>query len=327
MDQVRLGTSGLKVSRVCLGCMGFGGTGGPTHPWAIEEEASRVFFKRAVEAGINFFDTANVYNHGASEEATGRALKEYARREEVVIATKVGMAMGEGPLLKGLSRKHIMDQIDGSLRRLGTDYVDLYYIHRLDPETPFEETLTALDDVVRSGKVRYLGASSMWAWQFVKLREMQRANGLAAFVAMQNFYNLAYREEEREMIPYCISEGVGVVPWSPLARGFLAGSLPKGGGTTKRAAEDRLLTKFFGSSADYAILRRVQAAAGRLGTSPAQVALAWVMSRPGVSAPILGATKIDQLEEAIKASELKLDAKTVRSLESAYRPRAPMGHS
>ncbi|MGY6708841.1 MAG: aldo/keto reductase [Rhizobiaceae bacterium] len=326
MEYRRIGQSGLKVSKICLGCMSFGGAGGPTHPWAMDEEAARPFFRRAVEAGITFFDTANAYNHGASEEVTGRALKEFARRDEVVIASKVGLSMGEGPMQRGLSRKHIMDQIDGTLRRLGTDHVDLYYIHRLDPDTPFEETLVALDDVVRAGKVRYLGASSMWTWQFVKMREMQLANGLAAFVAMQNFYNLAYREEEREMIPYCISEGVGVVPWSPLARGFLAGG-KKEVAPSKRSGEDNLRSKFFGSPGDFAVLKRVQAVAERLGISPAQVALAWVMGREGVSAPIFGATKIEQLDEAIKATEVELDARSVKSLETAYKPRAPMGHS
>lgn len=326
MEYRRIGQSGLKVSQLCLGCMSFGGAGGPTHPWAMDEAAARPFFRRAVEAGINFFDTANAYNHGASEEVTGRALKEFARRDEVVIASKVGLSMGEGPLQRGLSRKHIMEQIDGTLRRLDTDHVDLYYIHRLDPDTPFEETLAALDDIVRAGKVRYLGASSMWTWQFVKMREMQLANGLAPFVAMQNFYNLAYREEEREMIPYCISEGVGLMPWSPLARGFLAGGSSESA-PSKRAGEDNLRSKFFGSPADLAILKRVQGAADRLGISAAQVALAWVMGRAGVSAPIFGATKLEQLEEAIKATEVRLDDRTTRSLESAYRPRAPMGHA
>jgi 1-deoxyxylulose-5-phosphate synthase len=327
MEYRRIGQSGLKVSQLCLGCMSFGGAGGPTHPWAMDEEAARPFFRRAVEAGITFFDTANAYNHGASEEVTGRALKEFARRDEVVIASKVGLSMGDGALQRGLSRKHIMDQIDGTLRRLGTEHVDLYYIHRLDPDTPFEETLTALDDIVRAGKVRYLGASSMWTWQFVQMREMQLANGLAPFVAMQNFYNLAYREEEREMIPYCLSEGVGLLPWSPLARGFLAGRKDDDAQPSRRAGEDRLRSKFFGSPADFAILKRVQSAAERLGVAPAQVALAWIMGRPGVSAPIVGATKIEQLEDAISATELQLDARTVKSLEAPYKPRAPMGHT
>ena len=327
MEVRRLGESGLKVSKLCLGCMSFGGAGGPTHPWAMDEEAAQPFFRRAIEAGVNFFDTANAYNHGASEEVTGRALKEYASRDEVVIATKVGLQMGSGPYKRGLSRRHIMEHIDGSLRRLGTDHVDLYFIHRLDPDTPLEETLVALDDIVRAGKVRYLGASSMWTWQFVKMREMQKANGLAPFVAMQNFYNLAYREEEREMIPYCRSEGVGLVPWSPLARGFLTRPQSDEEGPSKRNSEDPLRSKFFGTAGDFAVLKRVEAAADRLGVTMAQVALAWVMAQPGVTAPIIGATKIGQLEDAIKASGLQLDARTAKSLESVYRPRAAMGHS
>ncbi|MGE0503028.1 MAG: aldo/keto reductase [Rhizobiaceae bacterium] len=325
MQFVRLGSTGLKVSRLCLGCMSFGTPGGPTHPWVVDEDASQPFFRRAIEAGINFFDTANYYNHGDSEEITGRALTRYARRDEVVIATKVGLKMGDGPNMSGLSRKHIVDQIDASLKRLGTDYIDVYYVHRLDPDTPFEETLVALDDVVRAGKVRYLAASSMWAWQFAKLREMQRANGLAQFVAMQNFYNLAYREEEREMIPYCQSEGVAVVPWSPIARGFLAGNTPRSGGVTERGRTDVHIGRYFGSSTDYAILSKVQAASKKLGISAAQVAYAWVLSKPVVTAPIVGVTKLGQLDDALAALSVKLDTSTIRSLESPYRPRAVIG--
>jgi len=327
MDHVRLGSTGLTVSRLCLGCMSFGTPGGPTHPWVIDEEAAQPFFRKAVEAGINFFDTANHYNYGDSEGITGRALEKYARRDEIVIATKVGLKMGDRPNQIGLSRKHILDQIDQSLKRLGTDYVDLYYVHRLDPNTPFEETLVALDDIVRAGKVRYLGASSMWAWQFAKLREMQRANGLADFVAMQNFYNLVYREEEREMMPYCEAEGVGVVPWSPIARGFLGGNRPREGEGTERGRTDAQSAKYFGAAADYAILGRLQQAAKKLGATAAQLAYAWVLSKPYVTSPIVGATKEYQLDEAIAALDVKLDAKTVTSLEALYRPRAPMGHS
>lgn len=326
MRQVRLGQSGLKVSRLCLGCMSFGPPGGPTHPWVIDEAAAQPFFRRAVEAGITFFDTANHYNFGASEEITGRALKQYARRDEIVVATKVGLKMGEGANQRGLSRRHIMEQVDQSLMRLGMDHIDLYYIHRLDPDTPFEETLVALDDVVRAGKVRYLGASSMWTWQFVKLVEMQRANGLAPFVAMQNFYNLAYREEEREMMPYCAAEGVGVVPWSPIARGFLAGNRPKQGEASNRARTDRQAHSYFGSKTDYAVLAAVEKAAKRLGVSAAQVAYAWVLSKPFVTSPIVGATKLGQLEEAIAAETIELDERTIRALEAPYRPRAVMGH-
>jgi 1-deoxyxylulose-5-phosphate synthase len=325
MDYVRLGKTGLQVSRLCLGCMSYGTPGGPTHPWVIDEEAAQPFFRKAVEAGINFFDTANLYNHGDSEEITGRALKKYARREEVVLATKVGLKMGDGPNMAGVSRKHIFDQIDGSLKRLGTDYVDLYYIHRLDRHTPFEETISALDALVRAGKVRYLAASSMYAWEFAKLREMQKANGLAEFVAMQNFYNLAYREEEREMLPYCQTEGVAVVPWSPIARGFLAGNTTKQGGVTERGKKDVHIGNYFGSKTDYAILAKVEAAARKLGVKPAQVAYAWVLSKAAVTAPIVGATKEYQLDEALKSLDIKLDAATVRSLEAAYKPRGVMG--
>lgn len=328
MDYVRFGKTGLKVSRLCLGCMSFGTPGGPTHPWVIDEEAAQPFFRKAVESGINFFDTANHYNFGDSEKITGRALKAYARRDEIVVATKVGLRMSEGrPNDRGLSRKHVFDQIDQSLDRLGMDYVDLLYVHRLDPGTEFEEMLDALEAVVRAGKVRYVAASSMWAWQFAKLREMQKARGYQPFVAMQNFYNLAYREEEREMMPYCEAEGVGVVPWSPIARGFLAGNRPKDGQATNRAATDKLAQGFFGSAQDYAILARVEKVAAKRGVSPAQIAYAWVLSKPFVTAPIVGVTKLDQLEEAIGALDVKLDAASVRSLESAYKPRAVMGHS
>ncbi len=328
MDYVRLGKTGLKVSRLCLGCMSFGTPGGPTHPWVIDEEAAQPFFRRAVEGGINFYDTANHYNFGDSERITGRALKAYARRDEVVVATKVGLRMSEGrPNDRGLSRKHILDQIDQSLERLGMDYVDLLYVHRLDPDTEFDEMLDALEAVVQTGKVRYVAASSMWVWQFAKLREMQKARGYQPFVAMQNFFNLAYREEEREMMPYCEAEGIGVVPWSPIARGFLAGNRPKEGQATKRASTDALALGFFGSAQDYAILTRVEKVAAKLGVSPAQVAYAWVLSKPFVTAPIVGVTKIAQLEEAIGALDVKLDAASIRSLEAAYKPRPVMGHS
>lgn len=326
MDYVRLGETGLKVSRLCLGCMSYGPPGGPTHPWVVDEEAAQPFFRKAFEAGINFLDTANHYNLGASEEITGRAIRKYSRRADVVLATKVGLKMGEGPNERGLSRKHILEQIDRSLERLGTDYVDLYYIHRLDPDTPVEETLQVLDDIVRAGKVRYIAASSMWAWQFARMREMQKAAGLARFAAMQNFYNLAYREEEREMIPYCRAEGVGIVPWSPIARGFLAGNRPKAGGSTERGRTDTNSTRYFGSAADYAVLARVEKTAARLGVSAAQVAYAWVLSKPFVTAPIVGATKEYQLDQAIAALDIRLDQRTVAALEAAYRPRVPTGH-
>jgi len=328
MDYVRLGKTGLKVSRLCLGCMSFGTPGGPTHPWVINEEAAQPFFRKAVESGINFFDTANHYNYGDSEKITGKALKAYARRDEVVVATKVGLRMSDGRANdRGLSRKHIFDQIDQSLTRLDMDYVDLLYVHRLDPDTEFEETLDALEAVIQAGKVRYVAGSSMWTWQFAKLREMQKARGYQPFAAMQNFYNLAYREEEREMMPYCEAEGVGVVPWSPIARGFLAGNRPKDGKATNRATTDKMAQGYFGSAQDYAILSRVEKVAAKLGVKPAQVAYAWVMSKNYVTAPIIGATKLDQLGEAIGALDVKLDAASIRLLEAAYKPREVAGHS
>lgn len=326
MQYVRLGTTGIKVSRLCLGCMSYGTPGGPTHPWALDEEASQPFFRLAVEKGINFFDTANIYNHGASEEITGRALKEYARRDEIVVATKVGLSMGDRPNAKGLSRKHIIEQVDASLKRLQMDHVDLLYIHRLDPDTPFEEVLAAFDHVVRQGKVIYPAASSMWTWQFATLRAMQKANGMVPFAAMQNFYNLVYREEEREMMPYCESEGVAVVPWSPIARGFLAGNRPKEGEGTNRAKTDPMAQTYFGSKQDYAILDRVRQVADKLGRSPAQVAYAWVMSKPYVTAPIIGSTKLAQMEEAITALDVELDASSLKKLEAPYHPRRVVGH-
>ena len=326
MEYVQLGNTGTTVSRLCMGCMSFGTPGGPTHPWVITEEASEPFFRRAVEAGINFFDTANHYNHGDSEEVTGRMLKKYARRDEIVVATKVGLTMGEGPNQRGLSRKHIMDQIDASLKRLQMDYVDLLYVHRLDPHTPAEEMLEALNLCVRHGKVIYPAASSMWAWQFAQLRELQKAAGYTPFAAMQNFYNLAYREEEREMMPYCQAEGVAVVPWSPIARGFLAGNRPKGEKGTNRAQTDKM-AGYFGNRQDYAILDRVKAVAQDLDVSPAQVAYAWVWSKDYVTAPIVGSTKPEQLDEAIAAMSLTLKPAHIRKLEAPYKPREVMGHS
>lgn len=327
MQYSPFGKTGLTVSRLCLGCMGFGGKGGPTHPWAIDEEAARPFFRKAVEAGINFFDTANHYNYGASEEVTGRALKEYARRDEIVVATKVGLRMGDHPNQRGLSRKHVLGQIDRSLKRLGMDYVDVYYVHRLDPLTADEELVATLDAVVRSGKARTIAASSMWAWQFAKLREMQKALGCQPFAAMQNHYNLLYREEEREMMPYCAAEGVAVVPWSPIARGFLAGNRSPDEARTERARTDRIAQNFFGSRTDFATVRKLEQVAARLGRSPAEVAYAWVLSKPFVTAPIAGVTKLEQLDAAIAAVDLKIEPAVAKSLEAAYRPRSVLGHS
>jgi aryl-alcohol dehydrogenase (NADP+) len=297
-------------------------------PWVLDEEPSRPFIKRAVEHGINFFDTANMYSLGASEEVVGRALKDYTKRQEVIIATKVYNKMGEGPNDRGLSRKHILDQIDASLRRLGTDYVDLYQIHRWDNETPVEETLDALNDVVRAGKARYIGASSMFAWQFARSLHVSERNGWTRFASMQNHYNLIYREEEREMNPLCRAEGVGLIPWSPLARGFLAGNrtTDKAGDTT-RARTDDIAHRMYYQPDDFAVAERVQQVAREHGRKPAQIALAWLLSRPGVSAPIVGASTMEQLDDAVAAIEVKLGDDDVRALEEPYRPHSVLGHS
>ena len=326
MDYVRFGSTGLTVSRLCLGCMTYGDP--DWREWVLDEETSLPFIREALESGINFFDTADMYSLGRSEEVVGRALKNMARREEIVIATKVYNPMGPKPNQKGLSRKHILEAIDASLKRLGTDYVDLYIIHRFDPNTPVEETIEALDDVVRAGKALYLGASSMWAWQFMKMVGLQRTNGLASFVSMQNYVNLIYREEEREMLPLCRAEGIAVTPWSPLARGFLAGSRPRQGEKTVRGRTDSYMdTLGMGSEQDYAIAERVNTVADRLGCKPAQVALAWVLGLPGVTSPIVGASKPHHLPDAIGALAIQLDADTRAYLEEPYRPKAVSGHT
>jgi aryl-alcohol dehydrogenase-like predicted oxidoreductase len=326
MDYVRLGTTGLKVSRLCLGCMSYGSS--KWRPWVLDEPAAKPFIRLALERGINFFDTADVYSSGASETVLGHALKEFAvRRSDVVIGTKVNSRMGEGPNDRGLSRKHIMDSIDNSLRRLGTDYVDLYQIHRWDAETPIEETLAALDDVVRAGKARYIGASSMYAWQFAKALHASDSRGLARFVSMQNHYNLVYREEEREMIPLCRAEGVGIIPWSPLARGFLAGNRVAEGkqGDTARAKVDDFARSLYFEPEDFAVAERVREVASLRNVKPMQIALAWIASRPGVTAPIVGATKLDHLEEAVAALGISLDCEEVKRLEEPYRPHKVLG--
>ncbi len=293
----------------------------------LEEEASRPFIRDALERGINFFDTADMYSLGRSEEIVGRALKDYARRDEVVIATKVFNPMGPKPNQRGLSRKHIMEAVDASLKRLGTDYIDLYIIHRFDPNTPVEETIEALSDVVKAGKALYLGASSMGAWQFMKMLGLQRAGGFAPFVSMQNYVNLIYREEEREMLPLCRQEGIAVTPWSPLARGFLAGSRPRQGEVTLRGRTDSIMdTLGMGSEQDYAVAERVSTVAERLGCKPAQVALAWVLGLPGVTSPIVGASKPHHLDDAIGALGVVLDAETRAYLEEPYRPKQVTGH-
>jgi 1-deoxyxylulose-5-phosphate synthase len=320
---LRLGVSGLKVSRICLGCMSYGSTS--WRPWVLELDAARPFFRRALEAGITVFDTADYYSNGQSEVVTGQLLKEMAPRDEVVIATKVGLEMKSKPNGRGLSRKHIMEGLDASLRRLGTDYIDLYQIHRLDRETPMEEICAALDAAVKAGKVLYLGASSMWAWEFMKLLGIQRAIGLSQFVWMQNHYNLLYREEEREMIPLCISEGIGIVPWSPMARGVL--TRPLAAQSTARSGSDQYTPTLYGAEHDAAILTELETVASKLGKPMAQVALAWLLSRPGVTAPIVGATKLSQLADAIDATEIALDEDSIKALEAPYGPRQVAGIS
>jgi 1-deoxyxylulose-5-phosphate synthase len=326
MDYVRLGSTGLKVSRLCLGCMTYGSS--KWRPWVLDEEAARPFIKRTLEQGINFFDTANMYSLGASEEVLGRALKDYAKRHEVVIATKVYNKMGEAPNDRGLSRKHIFDSIDASLRRLQVDHVDLYQTHRWDYETPIEETLEALNDVVRAGKARYIGASSMYAWQFAKALHASDSHGWARFVSMQNHYNLVYREEEREMIPLCRDQGVGLIPWSPLARGFLAGNRTREkSGSTVRARTDEFARELYYQRDDFTVAERVQEVAREHGRKPTQIALAWLLSRPGMTAPIIGASKMEHLDDAVAALDVKLGEADVKQLEEPYRPHPVLGHS
>jgi 1-deoxyxylulose-5-phosphate synthase len=321
MQYVNLGKTGLKVSRLCLGTMTYGSS--KWRPWVLDEEAARPFFQHAVEAGINFFDTADMYSVGLSETVVGRAIREYTRRDDVVIATKVYFPMGPGPNDRGLSRKHIMAAIDASLRRLATEYVDLYQIHRFDPETPIEETLEALHDVVKSGKALYIGASSMHAWQLAKMLYTADSHGWTRFVSMQNHYNLIYREEEREMIPLCIDQGIAVIPWSPLARGFLAGNRKR---ETDRAKTDDLAQQFYVAESDFTIADRVSELAKRRSVSPAQMALAWILRKPGVTAPIVGASKLGQLDEAVAALEIQLDDGEMQFLEEPYQPHPVIGH-
>jgi len=326
MDYVRLGSTGLKVSRLCLGCMTYGTS--KWRPWVLDEEASRPFIKRALEHGINFFDTADIYSLGVSEEVVGRALKDYAKRHEVVIATKVYNKMGDAPNDGGLSRKHIFDSIDASLRRLQVDHVDLYQTHRWDHETPIEETLEALSDVVRAGKARYIGASSMYAWQFAKALHASERNGWARFVSMQNHYNLVYREEEREMIPLCRDQGVGLIPWSPLARGFLAGNRTRDkSGSTVRARTDDFAQQMYYQADDFTVAERVQEVAREHSRQPTQIALAWLLSRAGMTAPIIGASKMEHLDDAVAALDVKLGDDDVKRLEEPYRPHPILGHS
>ena len=325
MDYVNLGSTGLKVSRICLGTMTYGSK--KWREWVLDEEESRPFIRRALEAGINFFDTADMYSNGASEEVLGRALKDFGpSRDRLVIATKVFNPMGDDPNQHGLSRKHIRHAIDDSLRRLKTDYVDLYQIHRFDPHTPMEETLEALNEVVRAGKALYLGASSMFAWQFAQMLAISDGNGWARFVTMQNHYNLLYREEEREMNPLCCAEGVGLIPWSPLARGLLAGSRKA---KTTRARTDDFAATLYGkdtAEADQRIVDRVEEMGRKRGLPPAQIALAWLLHQPGLVAPIVGASKPHHLDDAVAAVGVKLSAEEIAHLEEPYLPHEIAGH-
>ena len=321
VQYVRLGQTGLQVSRICLGMMSYGDP--ESRKWALDEEAAEPFVRNAAEAGITFFDTADVYSNGASEEVTGRLLAlVFPSREDYVLATKVRFPMGSGPNDSGLSRKHILAGIDASLRRLGVDYVDLYQIHRWDPNTPIEETMGALHDVVRAGKARYIGASSMYAWQFAKAQHVAETR----FVSMQNHYNLVYREEEREMIPFCIDQGIGIIPWSPLARGFLAGNRTRDGQRhTVRASTDPFSDSLY-SDADFDVVDQLVSVAQGRGLPPAQVALAWLLHQPGVTAPIVGATKLSHLDDAVAAVDVTLSEDEIKLLEQPYRPHPISGH-
>lgn len=325
MQYVNLGKTGLKVSRICLGCMTYGTS--QWRDWVLDEDASRPFFKQALELGINFFDTADVYSVGVSEEVTGRALRDLAKRDDVVVATKVYNDMSDKPNHRGLSRRWIMQAIDDSLRRLGMEYVDLYQIHRFDRETPIEETMEALHDVVKAGKARYIGASSMYAWQFAKMQHLAEQHGWTKFVAMQNHYNLVYREEEREMIPQCIDQGVGIIPWSPLARGFLAGNRTREkSGETTRSKSDGFAHRMYYEESDFDVLDAATTLAEARGVKSAQIALAWMLHKPGVTAPIIGASKPHHLDELAAAAEIKLTAEEIAALESPYQPHPILGH-
>jgi len=325
MDYVKLGSTGLDVSRLCLGCMTYGEPGRGNHPWTLDEQASRPLLRKALELGINFFDTANVYSDGSSEEIVGRVLKEFGQRDQIVLATKVFNRMHEGPNGMGLSRKAILGEIDNSLKRLGTDYVDLYQIHRWDPHTPIEETMEALHDVVKAGKARYIGASSMWAWQFAKAQHVAEKHGWTRFVTMQNHYNLLYREEEREMMPLCQDLGVGVIPWSPLARGRLTRAWDE---STERQRTDEFgKTLYTVPDADRRVVETVASIAAARGVPKAQVALAWMLGKPFVSAPIIGASRPQHLDDAVAALSLQLGEEEVAELERHYVPHAVAGHS
>jgi aryl-alcohol dehydrogenase-like predicted oxidoreductase len=326
MQQLRLGKTGLHVSRLCLGMMSYY-SGASGRPWMLDEAAAEPIVRRAVEGGITFFDTADMYSQGGSEIATGHLLGKLFSRDEVVVATKVYFPMTEGPNGRGLSRKHVLSAIDASLMRLRIDYVDLYQIHRWDALTPIDETMAALHDVVQAGKARYIGASSMYAWQFAKAQRVAERHGWTEFVSMQNHYNLLYREEEREMIPQCIDQGVGILPWSPLARGWLAGTRGREGERrTTRAETDAYADQLYGRPEDFDVIDRVADVAHERGVPPAQIALAWLLHKPGVTAPIVGATKLEHLEDALAAAELTLSAEEIVRLEEPYRPHPVLGH-
>ncbi len=322
MQYAQLGRTGLTVSRICLGCMSYGDPG--WRPWVLNAADARPFFRAALDAGINFFDTADMYSSGVSEEVTGRALRELANLQEVVLATKVNFPMGRGPNMGGLSRKHVVQGCEASLRRLGVETIDLYQIHRFDPGVPVEETLEALDLLVRQGKVRYIGASSGAAWRMAQALSASERRGWARFVSMQNHYNLVYREEEREMVPLCREEGVGLIPWSPLARGMLARPRPAESDTraagTARAGSDQYAARLYDTPGDWEVVDAVERVARRRGDAMAEVALAWLLARPGVVAPIVGATKLSHLETAIRALDVRLGEDDVRELEAPYRP-------
>ena len=326
MEYVNLGSTGLKVSRICLGCMSYGSS--KWRDWVLDYDASKPFIQRALELGINFFDTADMYSKGESEVVVGRAFKELGTpRDKLVIATKVHNPMGDDPNQKGLSRKHIMHAIDDSLRRLGVDYVDLYQIHRFDRRTPIEETLDALTDVVKAGKALYIGASSMYAYQFAKMLHVSESNGFSRFVTMQNHYNLVYREEEREMNPLCREEGIGLIPWSPLARGFLAGNRTRESwGATTRAKSDDFAHDMYYQDSDFEVVKRVTEVAKKRGVPNAQVAIAWLLQQPGVTAPIVGATKMQHLEDAVAALSVKLIEEELTSLDEPYKPHPVLGN-
>ena len=326
MKYTMLGRTGLTVSRICLGCMSYGSP--RWRPWVLDAQQAMPFFRRAIEHGINFFDTADMYSRGESEQITGRALREYGRLEEIVIATKVRYPMSDGPNMSGLSRKHIVQGCEASLKRLGVETIDLYQIHRFDPRTPVEETLSALDFLVHQGKVRYIGASSCYAWQLAQALSISEREGWARFVSMQNHYNLVYREEEREMIPLCLKEGIGVIPWSPLARGLLAGgrkSLTDNSSTVRAAGDGDKAHELYDDPSDWQGVETVRRVAAGCGVSSAEVALAWLLAKPGLTAPIVGATKLEHLDAAVRSLELSLSAEEMKSLEAPYRPHAVRG--